>query len=295
MKALLIRLDHLHDPFASARIFLNEPHLGGIKIHLLAGKIAEVALVLTEIENQTIGIERLILISARLIVLVHAVLSVAKQGVTDMRHMSADLVSSSRNELDLKKRAVASRRQHLIFCYYILVALLGLIGNRYKIVRAVLFQISRKGVCHLLRIAVDGAEIELSDLVVFYLLVHNAQSLGILCRDNDTSRVSVDTVAKRGSKGLLGIGVILALLIEICLDMHYEGILPCAIVLVDKHPGTLVAKNYIVILVNYIQLWRDSGKCAVVPFGRAEELVTDEELYLVAPLVKSAFARISCG
>ena len=135
----------------------------------------------------------------------------------------------------------------------------GLIGYCNKVVRAVFLKITRQRVGRLLRLAVDGTEIEFSDLVVLDLFVHHAKRFGVLCRDHDATRVSVDSVAERRGKGLLLLGIVLTLLIQIRLDVHDQGVLFCTVILMHEHTGALVAQNDIVVLIDDVKLGRDTG------------------------------------
>ena len=121
----------------------------------------------------------------------------------------------------------------------------------------------------------------LSDLSRLYLGVHISQRLCILCRNNDTARVSVDTVAQRRGEGLLLVGIVLSLAVKIRLDMHYEGVLSPLVVLMDKHSGALIEKHYIIVLIENIELGSYTAQRSVVLFGIIEKLVSYKELYLV--------------
>ena len=73
---------------------------------LLARKISKRARAV-KIKPQAHRIKRLVLIALASLGAVHAVLAVTKQRVPDMRHMRADLVRASRDQLDLKQRISA--------------------------------------------------------------------------------------------------------------------------------------------------------------------------------------------
>ena len=76
--------------------------------------------------------------------------------------------------------------------------------------------------------------------------------------------------------------IVFALLTEIRLDVHYQGILPRIAVLVNENSGALVKQHYILVLVENVELGCDSLKCARVLFGRVKEFFLDKELYLIS-------------
>ena len=127
---------------------------------------------------------------------------------------------------------------------------------------------------------------------VSYFFVHNAQSLGVLCGDNYTARIAVNTVAQRRGKGLLRFWVILSLLAKISLKVHSKGVVRPLGILVNKDSRALVEKHNIFVLVKDIQLRGDSCKCTVILFGGIEKLLSYEKLYGVA-LAKHIFLLCS--
>ena len=130
----------------------------------------------------------------------------------------------------------------------------------------------------------NGTVIEFAKLILADLLIHLTKRLGILGGDHDTSRVTVDSVAQRGSEGLLGIGIVFTLLIQICLDVHDQCIVRALRILVYQHTGTLVAQDDIFILIGDRQLGLDAGKCPHILLGRVKELIANKELDRVALL-----------
>ena len=59
-------------------------------------------------KSQPVGAQRLVLVALGFVIAVDTVFSVAEQGVPDVCHVSAYLVSSSRHKLNLNKTAVLS-------------------------------------------------------------------------------------------------------------------------------------------------------------------------------------------
>ena len=72
------------------------------------------------------------------------------------------------------------------------------------------------------------------------VLVHNAQCLGVLCRNNYTARVSVYSVTQSRRKGLLRLGIIFTVNVEIRFDMHNKRIIRTFGVLMNENSRALI-------------------------------------------------------
>ena len=70
----------------------------------------------------------------------------------------------------------------------------------------------------------NNAEIIFFELSVFELLVKDTQTFRIFCGNDDSARVSVNSVDKGGSKGVFILRIIVAFFIKIPLDSCYKRV-----------------------------------------------------------------------
>ena len=94
------------------KVFLLKRHF--VYLKFLPAQVFENACVGGEVEAQAIGVECLLRFAIFAVHAADAVLAVAEQRVTEIRHACADLMGAAGEELDLQKRQLAARPERLI-------------------------------------------------------------------------------------------------------------------------------------------------------------------------------------
>ena len=103
-------------------------------------------------------------------------------------------------------------------------------------------------------------EIKLIYFAELDFLVHNAKSLGVLCRYNNTCCISVYSVTQGRGKALLVFGGILALAVKISLNMSYKIVLAAVLVLVNRNAWALRYEQDVFVLINHGDMRLNVGK-----------------------------------
>ena len=101
----------------------------------------------------------------------------------------------------------------------------------------------------------NDAEIIFFNLTVFKLLIQNAQAFCVLCRNNDSARVSVDSVDKGGRKGVFILRVVFALFIKITLHSRNKSVIVFVFIGVRKQTDFFVEQENVFILINDIKIF----------------------------------------
>ena len=161
------------------------------------------------------------------------------------------LMGAPRDQLDLEKRKISRlvHRDDLIFRHRLLrVFRLARMNDDSVLLRDLLEKAAKRRFSPL-RNAVNGAKVYLVELTCLYLLVHHLQGDGIFSRDNEPRRVSVDTVAKRGSERILLTRNVIAFFIKIELYVVDERIQLLVLVGMDDQARRLIGDEYILVLI----------------------------------------------
>ena len=175
-------------------------------------------------EPQPPRAERLPLFAVGAVVLFAAVFPVAKQRTSGMAELRADLVRAPGDKAALHKRETPVGCDRFILRHGGLRPGAGRIVDIDLVILRVLEEIPLEPSGGGARCADDGGEIDLLDLAVFDLFIHDAQRLGVFRRDHDAAGIAVDAIAERGRKAVLPRRVPLALCAEIRLDIGDERI-----------------------------------------------------------------------
>ena len=141
-----------------------------------------------------------------------------------MAELCADLVRPPGDEPALHERETPVRRERSVFRHGGFRPRARRIVDIDLIVLRVLEEIPLEPSGSGTRHADNGGKIDLLNLAVFDLFVHNAQRLGIFCRDHDAAGVAVDAVAERRRKAVLPRRVPLAFRAEIRLNVCDERV-----------------------------------------------------------------------
>ncbi len=97
------------------------------------------------------------------------------------------------------------------------------------------------------------AEVELFQLPVLYLLVQHPQGFGVFRRHYNAAGVPVDAVHQSRSKGVLLLGPVLALIIQVMLHPGDQGIEVVVLVRVDDESGLFIQQQDVFILIHNVQ------------------------------------------
>ena len=245
----------------------QKPNLVLIQRHRFAAKILQNTAVTAKIKGETAGIERLELVSQLFVVPVNTVLAVPQKRVADMSHVGADLVGAPRHKLYFKQTVTVLSVQNAVFGDDLLAAGQLAVRHLNGIVFAILAKPAVKGLLSVAGNAVDNAIIKLPYLIIADLFVHQAKSLRIFGRNDNTACVAVNSITKRRRKGLLRLGIVLTLPPKIRLDVHDQRIVRPVGILMNQYAGTLVAKEDIFILITDLKLWLNGIDGALIPLG----------------------------
>lgn len=135
----------------------------------------------------------------------------------------------------------------------LLRARLGLPADVDPVFGRVLEDIAAQLALRRLRTAPDDAEVVFFYLALLYLLVYDAQSLGVFGGDDYAAGVAVYAVAERGGEGVLLARAPLALLIGVGLDIGDEGVVIPLSRAVAEDARFLVREQDVLVLVDDVE------------------------------------------
>ena len=149
-----------------------------------------------------------------------------------------------------------------------------------------------KGLVFFLHPAVNRSKILLIDSAAFYHFVHIAKRGGVLCGDDDTSGIPVNTVAESGRKGIFSLRIPLAPLIKVSFQVVKKSrtfrlvsfLLIALVAPVRQNARRFVQEDNIAVLINDVEARSKTRKLGGIRSGLfGKKLVGDKH-----------FDRVSC-